>query len=206
MKKRVIIPLAVLGAFLCVLLVFLSRLGTKAPARPVRGEAWSESWEVLGSVLGVQAPEQGFSLLDNTSILTVQDTYLATWVSGEPMDYETVAGDETQIYDAQLFVLLQGCKDNENAQMAVDEWMGLATENYDVSQTASQTHNGQEYTVITYTVRSDTNPYDQGMAAYGVFENYAVSAELTCLDTYTGDIAAILSDFLDGCHYADTEG
>lgn len=33
-------------------------------------------------------------------------------------------------------------------------------------------------------------------------KDYAISTELSCLDSFTGDEVAILDDFLDGCHYA----
>ena len=162
--------------------------------------------ETLGSVLSVEEPGHGFSLLDNNSILTMQDTYLATWVSGKPIDYVTAGGDEAQIYEAEIFLLLQGCKDAENAQIAINEWMALANDAYNVSDTLNgETHNGRAYTILTYTVASETNPYSRGAGAYAVYENYAVSAELACLDSYAGDTGAILRDFLDGCRYADTE-
>lgn len=199
MKKRI----AALLLVLC--LAVLSGCGSKYPARTAQGEPWDESWEILGSVLGVEAPGNGFALLDNNSILTAQDTYLATWVSGDPIDYVTADGEEAQIYEAEMFLLLQGCKDSENARIALDEWMTLAENSYTVSETRTETHNGQEYTVLTYTVDSQTNPYSQGVSAYAIFENYAVSAEFTCLDSYTGDGAAILGNFLNGCHYAGTE-
>ena len=205
MKKRTVVLLLVLVVAICLCLILLPRLGTHRPAQTVQGEPWDENWAMLGSVLGVEEPGNGFVLLDNNSILTAQDTYLATWVSGDPTDYVTADGDDTQIYEAEIFLLLQGCKDNENARIAMHEWMDLAGGSYAVSETLTEAHDGLEYTVLTYTVDSETNPYNQGISAYAVFENYAVSAELTCLDSYAGDIAAILADLLDGCHYASTE-
>ena len=205
MKKRTVVLLLVLVVAVCLCLILLPRLGTKRPAQTVQGEPWDENWAMLGSVLGVEDPGNGFVLLDNNSILTAQDTYLATWVSGDPIDYVTADGDDAQIYEAEIFLLLQGCKDSENAALAIDEWTALAKDMYAVSDTSAETHQGQQYTVLTYTVDAETNPYDRGVSAYAVFENYAVSAELTCLDSYAGDIAAILADFLDGCHYAGAE-
>ena len=198
MKKH----FAVLLPILC--LVLFSGCGTKYPAQTSLGEPWDESWEILGSTLGVEEPGGGFVLLDNNSILTAQDTYLATWVHGDPVDYLTADGEDAKIYEAELFLLLQGCKDNENAQIAVNAWIDLANESYSVSKTWTETHGGQEYTILTYTVASGTNPYSRGISAYAIFENYAMSAELACLDSYAGDIAALLTDFLDGCHYAST--
>ena len=205
MKKRTIVLLLVLVTAICLCLILLPRLGTSRPTQTVQGESWDESWEMLGSTLGVEEPGSGFVLLDNNSILTAQDTYLATWVYGDPIDYVTADGDDTQIYEAQLFLLLQGCKDNENARIAMNEWMDLANNIYTASEALAETHGGQEYTILPYTVDSETNPYSRGISAYAVYENYAVSAELVCLDSYAGDIAAILAGFLDGCHFAGTD-
>ena len=205
MKKHTVVLLVVLAAIVCLCLILLPRLGTDRPVQTVQGESWDESWEMLGSVLGVEAPGSGFALLDNNSILTAQDTYLATWVHGEPIDHVTADGDDAQIYDAEIFLLLQGCKDSENAHLAMEQWLGLANDSYTVLETTSETRNGQEYTILTYEVESETNPYSRGVSAFGVYENYAVNAELAGLDAYTGDMAAILAAFLDGCHYADVE-
>ena len=39
-------------------------------------------------------------------------------------------------------------------------------------------------------------------SAFGTYQNYAVSVELNCLDSFTEDESTILTDFLNGCHYA----
>lgn len=61
--------------------------------------------------------------------------------------------------------------------------------------------NGQEYTLLLYECGSDTNPYSRGVSAFTTYENYAISAELTCREAFTGDVLSILTDFLEGCHY-----
>ena len=184
-------------AFFLLCLVLLAGCG---------GGVREDGREMLGSVLSVEEPGHGFTLLDNNSILTAQDIYLATWVSGIPIDHVTAAGDNAQIYEAELFLLLQGCKDAENAEIAINEWMTLANDSYEVSETLNgELYNNQAYTILTYTVAAETNPYRRGVSAYATYENYAVSAELVCLDSYTGDIGMILRDFLEGCHYADTD-
>ena len=192
--------------FILFALALLAGCGIQYPDAAADGTPWDESWEMLGSTLGVEEPGNGFTLLDNNAILTTDDTYLATWISGEPIPYVNADGDDSTVYEAQLFLLLLGCKDAENAQAAVDAWMTREGESYNILETRTETYNGQEYTVLLYESASETNPYARGASAFGIFGNYAVNAEVTCLDEYTGDETAILADFLTGCHYSSANG
>ena len=128
--------------------------------------------------------------------------YLASWTIGEGTPYVNEDGDEVVLYPARLDLLVYGCKDAQAAQQAVDDWTARQVQTYDVSGTNRQTCNGQDYTVSLYACKSETNPYDRGVAAFGVNKDYAVSAELNCLSSFTEDETAILTDFLRLCHYA----
>ncbi|MBQ9270247.1 MAG: hypothetical protein IJ206_12190 [Oscillospiraceae bacterium] len=198
MKIRRILALA-----LC--LILLSGCGHKL-SQAVDGTAWGENWTVLGTTLGVEEPKNGFVLSDNSAILAADDTYYATWTNGEPSPYVNAEGKDTDLYTAQIYLLLVGCKDAENAGIAIDEWMQREESTYIVSETTTETYNGQEYTVLHYDCGSATNPYSRGVSAFAVFENYAVSAELTCTEGFDGDVNALLAEFLNGCHYAWREG
>ena len=178
----------------------------KYPSQAADGNPWDMDWTMLGSVLGVEEPEHGLVLLDNNTALAANDTYLATWASGEAIPYVNADGDGAELYEAQIYLLLMGCKDQESARKNVDGWIARTGETYTVTDTRSETFNGQEYTVLAYTCGSDTNPYSRGISAFAVFQNYAVSVELNCLEEYTGDEAAILTAFLTGCHYSAGTG
>ena len=197
MKIRRILVLA-----LC--LILLSGCGHKI-TQAVDGTPWDENWTVLGTTLGVEKPKNGFVLSDNSAILAADDTYYATWTNGEPSPYVNAEGKDTDLYPAQIYSLLVGCKDAENAQIAIDEWMQREESTYIVSETTTETYNGQEYTVLHYDCGSDTNPYSRGVSAFAVFENYAVSVELTCTEGFDGDENALLAEFLSGCHYASRQ-
>ena len=56
--------------------------------------------------------------------------------------------------------------------------------------------------MLTYDTASDSNPYSHGMVAFGVFQNYAVSVELTCTDQFDRDAEDVLWDFLLQTHYS----
>lgn len=201
-RRRWLILLAALILCTCVGAAMLHRWQPRLPERAADGSAWDESWTTLGAALGVEAPGGGFALLDNNSVLTAEDTYLATWASGAPAPYVNAGGEEVELYEAQLYLLLQGCRDAENARMALDEWSAREEATYRVVETRTETHNGQEYEIAVYEVASEDNPYARGATAFAARANYALTAELACTDTYAGDAAALLGAFLDGFHYS----
>lgn len=196
MKKRLFCAAA-------ALLALLLSACSVAPSRTADGQSWSEDWVTLGPVLGVEPQEHGLTLLDNNTALTASDMYYAVWTIGEPTPYTNADGDEVDLYPARLDVLVYGCADGEHARAAVEEWTGRQDELYAVAGREDAAYNGQDYLITTYACGSDTNPYSRGVSAFGVCGKYAVSMEFNCLDSFDGDVAEILADFLSGCHYGD---
>ena len=172
------------------------------PEQAADGTPWDSSWTMLGSVLGAEEPGNGFSLLDNYSVLTGEDIYYAAWVAGDSSAYTNEDNEEVEVYDAQLYLLAAGCADASYAQQNLDEWISKEQETYTVTETWNETHTGQEYTLLTYECGSDTNPYGRGISAFTVYGTYAISAELACQEDFTGQERDILLQFLDGCHYS----
>lgn len=187
---------------LLALCLLLSGCTKTAPEKAADGAAWDESWTTLGGVLGVEEPGHDLELRDNNEALSVTDMYLASWTIGEGAPYVNEDGDEVVLYPARLDVLVCGRKDADAAQQALEEWTARQAETYDVTASGKQTCSGEDYTISAYTCKSEANPYSRGVSAFGVYKDYAISAELNCLDSFTEDEAAILTDFLDGCHYA----
>lgn len=126
----------------------------------------------------------------------------AAWSIGDAQPYVNAAGEETNLYDAQMVLLLMASDTAEGAQTSVDEWLELAANNYTVTDTAQQAYNNQEFTVLTYTFPPDASSYAHGVSAFAVFDTWAVSAEFVCQDTFEENAQIILSDFLTHCHYA----
>lgn len=197
-KYLILIPFALIlaGIVLTKTLDF-----SQYPTQAVDGTPWSTEWEMMAKVLGIESPGAGFVLQDNTSVLAGDDTYYATWVYGEPRPFVNADGDETDLYDAQFYVLLYGCGGSDYAREAQADFLARERSVYDIHSESTAVHAGQEYTVITYDCVSPTNPYERGASAFVVFDNYVMAAELTCTDRYTGDEAAMLAQFLDGCHF-----
>ncbi len=172
------------------------------PDRAEDGTPWDRSWEMLGRVLGVEEPGNGFTLLENNVVLGADDTWYAAWTAGEAEPYVNAEGKDTDLYPAQIYLLLYGCENGERAAQAVEDWMEREQTSYNVLETRAETCNGQAYTLLIYEVTSEANPYQRGVSAFACYHNYAVVAELTCVEAYAGNAQQILADFLGGCHYS----
>lgn len=75
MQKWLIIPIIValiVGAALIV------PAFSRYPDEAMDGAKWDRSWEMLGTVLGVEAPGDGLRLLNNDTALAGDDTYYAS--------------------------------------------------------------------------------------------------------------------------------
>ncbi len=198
MQKWLIIPIIV-AFFVAIAMIVpaFSRYPTKADD----GTAWNRKWEMLGSVLGVEAPTNGLTLLNNDTALAGDGTYYASWVYGDPTDYTNAEGKHVDLYPAQVYLLLYGCADEDAAREAFADWMAREEETYDVLEKREETYNGHAYTLLIYNCGSDTNPYSRGVSAFSLYGSYVVIAELTCTDDFTGDERQMLAEFLNGCHY-----
>lgn len=196
MKKWMAFLLA--GAF-CL---GLTGCGTPLPPeKAADGLDWDKDWVTVGNIIGVETPE-GMESQDNNDALSANGMYYATWSMGEGEPYTNEDGKEVQLYGAQVYLLLGGYKSQTDAENTLNQWKDMANLQYEIGQTETETHNGQDFTVITYTFDSAENPYARGASAFGIYRNYAVSVELTCQEDFEGDAAQLLGQFLDSCHYA----
>ena len=173
----------------------------QVPTAAADGAAWSDDWITVGGIIGVDTPE-GIDPRENNDALSVQGMYYATWSIGEAEPYTNEDGDDAQLYDAQIYLLLAGYDASEKAEKSAAEWQAMANDRYAVDQTLSKTCNGQDFTVLTCAFDSETNPYARGASAFGAYGNYAVSVELSCREDFAGDPLEILTDFLEHCHYS----
>ena len=193
--------LAFLGA---MILALVSLCGCEGhyPAKAADGADWDRSWTILGTVLGIEQPGDGLVLSENPVVLAGDDTHYANWTVGEGMSYTNSDGKDAIVYDAQLFLLLYGCADQAHATETVAQWLEREQEVYDIRETEYMSVNGIDYTLLHYGTRSADNPYAGGVVAFCVFENYALSAELTCGDDYSENAEEVLLRFLEGCHFS----
>lgn len=182
------------------LLTCLTGCGAKMPAKAVDGTAWSEDWIMVGQSMGVEEPGHGLTLRDSKSAKNMDYT---AWSIGEAQSYVNSSGEETNVYDAQLVLLLSASDTAEDAQISVNEWLDLAEEHYTITDMAQQICNGQEFTALTYTFSS--GPFSHGVSAFTTFDTWAISVEFACQDTFDENAWEIMTDFLDHCHYASEQ-
>lgn len=192
--KRILFPL-LLAALICLTAC------QPIPTATSDGGSWDDDWITIGGIVGVDTPT-GIDPLENSDTLSLQGMYYATWSIGASEPYTNEDGNDVQLYDAQIYFLLAGYDTAEKAGENAVEWQSMADERYTVSETLTQTCGGQEFTVLAYSFDSDTNPYANGVSAFGIYRNYAISVELSCREGFTGDPLEILTDFLNHCHYS----
>lgn len=188
-----------LSMILCVCLAGCARL--PAPEQAADGAAWSGDWVTVGNVVGVDTPE-GVTPRENNTALDIKGMYYATWSIGEETACVNAGGDDAKVYDAQFYLLLAGYDAPAKAEEALAEWQSMAASRYAVEETSEAVYNGQPFTVITCIYNSETNPYQRGASAFGIYRNYAVNVEISCLEGCDGDARTLLADFLEHCHYA----
>lgn len=196
MKKPVML---LLTAALCLGLTGCT--SGQPPEMAADGSSWDGSWVTVGGVIGVDTPA-GMDPRENNEALAANGMYYATWSMGEAEPYTNEDGEEVELYDAQVYLLLGRYRSAKEAESTLAQWRDMASLNYAIGSTVEEAHNGVDFTVITYTFESEAGPYARGASAFGVYEDCAVSVELTCREGFDGDAAQLLARFLDRCHYA----
>ena len=187
------------------LLAALLLTGCAARTGPSNEElGWDKDWVRVGALLGVE-PMSEFTLSENKDAMGVYGLYYATWVTGEARDYTNADGDDSQLYDAQIYVLLQEHKSEDEARSALKDWIGRERENYETGETLTEICAGQEFDLIPLLRAGEDNPYTHGAAAFAARDGWAISVELLCQDVFEGDPQTCLTEFLSGLHYHDEQ-
>ena len=171
------------------------------PESAADGAEWDQTWLMHGNVLGIAGGED-FTLLENYAVLTMNGISTSVWGVGTPDSFFNEQGEEEENwYHAQIYVLAKECADGEDAQENTDEWAARLEQTWSVTNTGETEHNGHTYTVRTCESVSENQTYSRELAAFTCRGPWAVSVELDCRDSFSGDADAVLSAFLDGCHY-----
>lgn len=158
----------------------------------------------IGGILEVNNTNDRLTLADNKDVLSSDGLYYASWVLGDAKPYENSDGNTVDLYDAQLYLLLEEFTSSEKALLNLNEWLEQEKTTYDILSEEEITCNGQTYTLFTYKCINEDNPYDHGVSAFCVHGKSAVCIELTCTEDFTEDTKAILTEFLENCTYSET--
>lgn len=155
----------------------------------------------IGGILEVNNTNNDLILSDNKDILSSDGLYYTSWVIGDAKPYENSDGETVDLYDAQLYLLLEEFVSGDKALTNLNSWIEQAKTTYDILSEEEVTYNGQTYTLFTYKCTREDNPYDRGVSAFGVHGDSAVCIELTCTEDFSKDLKAILTEFLGNCTY-----
>lgn len=201
-KKEAYMRLKCFFYILCVTLLLTGCSPLSGQSKETQVSTWSNSGYVtIGGTLTVQKGDSELILRDNMDALTADGLYYATWTAGDAKDYENSDGETVDLYDAQLYLLLGQSQEAAEAERNRDKWLDAARTNYEILDEEQISCNGQAYTLLTYNCVSKDNPYARGVSAFGVHDENAVCAELTCQENFDEDLRSILIDFLNNCTY-----
>ncbi len=154
----------------------------------------------VGHSFIVKNTDERLSISEKKDALSADGLYYATWVSGNSEAYKNSEGDTVDLYDAQLYLLLNETKSGESAKHNMETWLAAARTNYAVTKKEETVNNGIHYTLLTYDCKSKESPYDRGISAFGTFGENAVCIELTCRADFEEDLEDMLTGFLDNCY------
>ena len=155
----------------------------------------------IGNSMEINTTDSDLILLDNMDTLATDGLYYASWGIGEKEPYENSEGKTIDLYDAQIYFLLDEYKDEETAQQNMNSWFTDAKANYEVLNEETITCNEQTYSLITYTFKNKNNPFIQGISVFTVSNNSVICIELTSGKNFEEDLKTVLLDFLNKCTY-----
>ncbi|MDE6606231.1 MAG: hypothetical protein K2K54_00530 [Lachnospiraceae bacterium] len=156
----------------------------------------------IGNCLEINNTNSSLTLLDNKDVLSSDGLYYAAWVTGNVRPYENSDGDTIDLYDAQLYLLLEEFTGSEKAQANLDTWIDTERSTYEITGEEDIICNGQPYTLLRYNCINEDNPYAHGISAFGICGTTAVCFELTCVEDFEEDPQTILTGFLEDCTYS----
>lgn len=192
MKRIWLIPILVLT-------LLLSSCGAEQTALPAD---WETDWTVVGPLLAVELLD-GFELNESNDALYLSGIYYATWVTGEAREHTNEESESANIYDGQIYVLLQEFRDQEAAETEVGIWQAREKQTYETGEISSVACGDQDFEIIPLLSGSESNPYSKGIAAFAVRGKWAICVEFLCADSFDTELQATLEAFLNGFHYSE---
>lgn len=184
-----------------VLLMALALAGCSAPDQELP-PGWDESWVQVAGFVGVE-PLDGFTLDESNDVLSISGLYYAAWTSGDGQDFVNAKGEDAIVYDAQIYVLLEECRDGSAAEASVKSWIDHEKQSYEAGEAYTKSLGAQDFEILPLISGNEGNPYTHGTAAFAARGKWAISVELVGADSFAGDSQTILEQFLAGFHYRE---
>ena len=167
-----------------------------------RPSQWADGWTEIAPFLAAE-PMDGYTFQESADVFGLGGVYYATWTSGDPRDYTNAQGEETVIFDSQIYVIAQEFRSESEANTALAQWKAREQQSYECDEAYSLNVNGMDFTILPLLSGSETNPYGFGCAAFIIRGTNAICVELVCTDTFIDDPQAVLELFLNGLHYSE---
>lgn len=189
-------------SFICVVLILavtLSGCGTGGTERPAD---WEPDWTVVSPLLAVE-PLEGYTLNESNDALYASGIYYATWVTGEARPHTNEDGESAEIFDGQIYVLVQEFRSTDSADSNAAQWIAREKQSFATGEEAAVVWGDQSFTILPLLSGSEHNPYTHGAAAFGVRGSWAICVELLLADGQETDAQNILEAFLSGFHYSE---
>jgi len=190
MKKRI-------ASLVLTAVLLLSGCGAKQELP----SGWETDWTAVCPVLAVE-PLDGFTLHESNDALYLSGIYYATCVTGESRPHTNEEGEEAEVFDAQIYVIVQEYRDPDSAAEGIAQWIAREKTTFEAGTQCSFVCNDQEYAVLPLAGGSENNPYRHGVAAFGLRNNWAVCVEFLGTEDYEADFENTLEAFLNSFHYA----
>lgn len=179
-----------------LLCLLLTACGPKVPEAAADGSVWQESWDTVGSLLGIE-PMEGWAVQRNEDVLAAEGTFYTAWTKGDSFRYENAAGDEVVGYDGQIhLVVIEGSPESTQSNAAL--WEQLIDERYADAVKSTQEFAGQEFSVAAYDFQAG-DVLLHGASATAIRGDWAIHADVI---TKNEDARAVLEDFWSHCHWA----
>lgn len=159
-------------------------------------------WTAIAPFLAAE-PVEGYAFGESADTLGLGGVYYATWTRGEAREYTNAQGEETVIFDSQIYLVAQESRTESDAQTALAQWMAREKQSYTCGEETPLTVNGREYILLPLLSGSETNPYGFGYAAFTTHGTNAICVELVCSETFTDDAYAAMEQFLSCLHYSE---
>lgn len=163
---------------------------------------WDENLTIIAPFLAAE-PMEGFAFGESDDIFGISGVYYAAWTNGEARSFTNAEGEDTVIFDAQIYAVAQECRTEEEAQQNITAWKAREKQNYQVSEELGITLNNRSYTMLTMASGNEGNPYGSGAAAFTVSGTNAICVELVCSDGFAENPRAVLEVFLNGLHFSE---
>ena len=167
-----------------------------------RPSQWADGWTEIAPFLAAE-PMDGYTFQESADVFGLGGVYYATWTSGDPRDYTNAQGEETVIFDSQIYVIAQEFRSESEANTALAQWKAREQQSYECGEAYSLNVNGMDFTILPLLSGSETNPYGFGCAAFIIHGTNAICVELVCTDTFTADPQTALELFLSSLHFSE---